>query len=251
VRLDLLGQTASLGARLLQALALGHGRRTERLRDLARALPRPEALVQGPVQRLDLWSGKLGAALGLGVARKRAGFEARAGVLRPETLHRLIERRRDHLEKRSDAMQTRLARRLDADHARFDKWASRLAPALTRMIGDAARKGSEGRARLEDLGRRLDASPAQRFADLHRRLEALDRTRASLGTSETLRRGYAVVRGDGAVATSRRAAAAAGSLEIEFHDGRVFAVPSGAEAPSAPAKKAAKPSGGTDQGSLF
>ncbi len=39
----------------------------------------------------------------------------------------------------------------------------------------------------------------QRFRRLTDRLEALDRTRATLGYHQTLKRGYAVVRGDGAV----------------------------------------------------
>jgi exodeoxyribonuclease VII large subunit len=75
------------------------------------------------------------------------------------------------------------------------------------------------------------------------RLEALDRMRETLGYRETLKRGYAVVRGDGVVVTSAKAAKAALTLDIEFADGTM-----------APTSKLAKPKVKTpppDQGSLF
>ncbi len=46
--------------------------------------------------------------------------------------------------------------------------------------------------------------------------------RQTLGYTETLKRGYAVVRGDGAVVTTTTAAAKASALEIEFADGRLL-----------------------------
>ena len=138
---------------------------------------------------------------------------------------------------------------MDFAKAGLDKWASRLAPSLSRLIGDAARRGAEGRGKLTVLGARLDAAPAQRLADLARRLEALDRTRTTLGYAETLKRGYAVVRGDGAVVTGRVGAEAAAGLEIEFHDGRV-AVGHGLGLGTGAAKKAKAPVG-PGQGSLF
>ncbi len=245
VRMELIAGNEALGARLIRSVVLGMGRRGERLRDLGRALPRPEGLVQGPAQRLDLWSGKLGAALGLGVARKRGVFEARAGVLRPETLLRLVERRAQGLTRAGEAMGARMARRMDFAKGALDKWASRLAPSLSRLIGDAVRRGAEGRIKLAGLDTRLQTAPAQRLADLARRLDALDRTRTTLGYAETLKRGYAVVRGDGAVVTGRAGAEAAAGLEIEFHDGKV-SVGRG----MGTARKAKAP-GGADQGSLF
>jgi exodeoxyribonuclease VII large subunit len=88
-----------------------------------------------------------------------------------------------------------------------------------------------------------------------------------LGYRETLSRGFAVVRGTQGLVTGAEAAAAASSLEIEFHDGRVTVVPQSGGAPvpptpqAAPAPKAAtKPAAKAkpkppvapgDQGSLF
>ena len=72
----------------------------------------------------------------------------------------------------------------------------------------------------------------------------MDRLRLTLGYEATLSRGYAVVRGDGDVVTTKKAAGKAQELEIQFADGRI--VVGGKAAPTR--KAASKP---TDQGSLF
>jgi exodeoxyribonuclease VII large subunit len=242
VRLDLLATVDSLSSRLLRGLSQGHQRRDQRLRDLGRALPRPEALLAAPAQRLDLWSGRLSGALGIATARKRSVFE-RAARLRPDMLASLIARRQDALHKRASDLDARFDRRADARHAAYDKWASRLAPELRRLIAKAEKEIADNAAKLSGMAARLDAAPALRLADLARRLDALDRTRTTLGYTETLKRGYAVVRGDGHVVTSKAEAAKAHLLEIEFHDGRL--TPG-----TTPARKA-KPGDKPEQGSLF
>jgi exodeoxyribonuclease VII large subunit len=83
----------------------------------------------------------------------------------------------------------------------------------------------------------------QRFRRLTDRLEALDRTRATLGYHQTLKRGYAVVRGDGAVVTGKAAAERATTLEIEFQDGKLSLGPR--------AGRKGKGEGDGGQGSLF
>ncbi len=116
---------------------------------------------------------------------------------------------------------------------------------------------------------RLEAAPAARLKALADRLEALDRVRQALGYTETLRRGYAVVRSGEALVTTAEAARAAQALEIEFADGRVAVGQGGAPdgpmiahsaapqkptpqksapKPKAPAKAVKKP---PEQGSLF
>ena len=69
---------------------------------------------------------------------------------------------------------------------------------------------------------------------------------ATLSYEETLKRGYAVVRGDGAVVTTAEAAGMARALEIQFRDGRL-AVGGGGRSPEKAAPKAPKP----EQGILF
>ena len=78
---------------------------------------------------------------------------------------------------------------------------------------------------------------------MDQRLEALDRTRQTLGYAQTLQRGFAVVRGEGQVVTTKAGAERSASLEIEFADGKL------ALGPRAPRK--GKAEGGPDQGSLF
>ncbi|THD82253.1 exodeoxyribonuclease VII large subunit [Aliigemmobacter aestuarii] len=251
VRLELLATNDALGARLSQALARGFQLRGQRMRDLARALPRPESLTGTARQRLDAAEGRLAGALGLMAARKRSGFEAVAGRLRPETLAGYLDRRREAVTARLARLESAVQRRTDHAHARFDKWASRLAPALARLIGDQARIAREGRQRLATLEARLDAAPRARLQVLSQRLAALDRTRQTLGHAETLKRGFAVVRADGAVVTSAAGAARAVALDIEFADGRVAAVPVKGAAPPAGRSRKSDGGGGPDQGSLF
>ena len=80
---------------------------------LARALPRLETLLAPPAQRLDLWSGRLGGALGMAAARKRAAFE-RAARLRVETLVGLIGIKTTDLQTRAQRLGDRAALAVDS-----------------------------------------------------------------------------------------------------------------------------------------
>jgi exodeoxyribonuclease VII large subunit len=104
----------------------------------------------------------------------------------------------------------------------------------------------EKRTRLQRLSERFGDRATQRLAKDKDRLAALDRLRETLGYRATLARGYAVVRGDGALVTSQKEAAKATALEVEFKDG-VLAL--GASTPK-PAPKKSKPKE-PDQRSLF
>jgi exodeoxyribonuclease VII large subunit len=242
VRLELLATLDALGARQSRAVAQGAAVRGQRLRDLARALPRLEALLAQPTQRLDLWSGRLGGALGMAAARKRAAFE-RAARLRVETLSGLIGIKTTDLQTRAQRLADRAALAVERKHGQMDKWASRLEPALVRLMSGAARDIGRDRERLAALDSRLQAAPARRLADLVARLEQTDRTRLTLGYRETLKRGFAVVRGEGQVVTTKAGAERSASLEIEFADGKL-------SLDARPAKKA-RGEDGPDQGSLF
>lgn len=241
VRLELLASLDALAARQTRAMAQGAANRGQRLRDLARALPRLETLLAQPAQRLDLWSGRLGGALGMAAAKKRAGFE-RAARLRPETLVTLIATKARDLTARAQRLSDKGAVALERKHGQLDKWASRLEPALARLLSTAARDIARDRDRLLALETRLHAAPARQLADLTKRLEQTDRTRLTLGYRETLKRGFAVVRGDGHVVTTKAGAERSASLEVEFADGKLAL---GVR----PAKKG-KAEGG-EQGSLF
>jgi exodeoxyribonuclease VII large subunit len=213
VRLDLLGVVADFGARMTRAMGQRVETRGQRLRDLSRALPRPEDLLDGPRQRLDVMAERL-----------------------PGALHRLVDRRRLTLSERTGSLRPSvLTRALAVEQARVTDRAARLAPALARLL--AARREALGRRqdqlslrpirreliahadRLDGLARRLEDSELTRLNDQRSRLEALGRLHETLGYRETLRRGYAVVRGDGHVITTKSGAETATGLEIEFADG--------------------------------
>ncbi len=221
VRLDLLAWLDNQEARLSQALSAGVTTRGQRLRDLARALRRPETVLEGPRQRLDAYADRLPAALIRSVQERRVRLSDSAGALRPGLLRQTVQGER---------------RRLDGTAARLN------IRALERDI--AAR-----RRELSALDARFREAAERQARGWRERLAALDRLRETLGYRATLRRGYAVVRGDGALVTTRAAAETAGALEIEFADGRL---PVGGPGPG-PGRKAApkrKPEP-PDQGSLF
>jgi exodeoxyribonuclease VII large subunit len=243
VRADLIATLADLAARQSRASRLGLDRRDQRLRDLSRALPRLEALMSAPAQRFDAAVQRLGGALGLATARKRSTFQSLAAPLRPALLAGLIQRHADRLARTGQTLDDRAHRQTLRAHVAFDKWAPRLAPALTRLIADTGREIAKSHARLDALTLRLNAAPATRLSALTARLEALDRLRQTLGYAETLRRGYAVVWADGAVATTKAQAEKAQTLSIEFQDGRLT--------PGQPAKKPGSRPDKPTQGSLF
>src|SRR6056297_1789579 len=223
VRRDLLATLEGQGARLVQAQGLALAQREQRLRDLARALPRPVTLVEGPRQRLDTWGERLPAALTASVQMRRVALSERAGALRPSLLRRALDGER---------------RRLAGTAARLN-------------LGALSREIDRKRRDLDAVSARLSEAGTRQIRGLRERLEALDRLRETLGYKATLRRGYAVVRGDGAVVTTREAAAEAQALEVEFADGRLALDGSGTE-PRKRAKPAAPPKSPPEgQGSLF
>ena len=243
VRLDLLATLDALAARLTRGVGQGVTLRRQRLRDLGRALPRVETLVATPRQRLDQAGLRLGSGLGLAVARKRGGFDRLAGRMQPATLKAGLARQRDRGAAWGERLEQALLRRFERRRERLADLAQRLAPALQRMRVEGERRSAEGRGLLRVLADKLEAAPKAHFRRLADRLEALDRTRATLGYQATLNRGYAVVRGDGVVVTSKTGAERALTLEIEFQDGKLAL---GAR----PGKKP-KGEGESGQGSLF
>ncbi|WP_136442753.1 exodeoxyribonuclease VII large subunit [Pacificoceanicola onchidii] len=247
VRLELMSWTKEAGARMTRAMGQRVEVRGQRLRDLARAMPRAEALLDAPRQRLDVLSDRLPAGLQRLVDRRRLHLSEQAGSLRPSVLTRAIAAERGKVTDR----------------------AARLGPALERLVqmrrADLARRadGLSDRAilreisaqseRFQTLARRMEQAHTGRIAQARQTLEAVDRLRETLSYRETLKRGYAVVRGDGAVVTTRGAAQKAAALEIEFADG-VLPL-SDAEAPSrpkpAPKAKSKPKDTPPEQGSLF
>ena len=213
VRMELLAWTDQQGARLSRALSTGVQQRQQRVRDLGRALPQVEALVEGPRQRLDYLGERLPAALRDAAAKKR--LQVSEAALRPGILARRLSEDRRRLNGLAERLAPALKHRTRDRHVALDQISRRLRPDVlqARLIRQ--------RERLVVVLRRLSDRASRQQAERLARLEALDRLRETLGYVETLKRGYAVVRGDGAVVTGKAAAGKAKSLEIEFSDGRL------------------------------
>ena len=217
VRIELMAWLDRQSARMTTSLSGGLQRRSQRLLDLSRALPRLETLLDGPRQRLDTTGARLGPALMSGVQRRKVRLSEAAGGLRPVAMQRMIGNER---------------RRLDALSAR-------MGPALARCVSIDQRRQA-----VAAMAQRVADAGQQRVNAARDKIESMDRLRLTLGYEATLSRGYAVVRSDGDVVTTKRAADKAQELEIQFADGR--SVVGGKAAPTR--KTAPKP---TDQGSLF
>ncbi len=236
VRLDLLGWVGDMQARLGRALGQRLEVRGQRLRDLARALPRIDTLLDQPRQKLDSVGERLPQALMRSVQVRRVKLSEQAGSLRPALLRRAVETERRRLEDRAGRLDPALLRLVAARRETLGRRADRLS--LRPIERDLGAKGE----RLQALARRFDQAAATQVMGWRRRLDEVERLRLTLGYEATLERGFAVVRGDGHVVTTREAAAAASGLEIQFADGR-FRI--GGTAPKKTAKKT------PEQGSLF
>ncbi len=236
VRLELLAWADDSQARLLRAVAQATGLRRQRLRDLARALPRPETLLASARQRHDLWADRLPAALRSAASRKRAAFSGLAALMRADILTRFITLARRGLADWSDRRAPAVSRAYSGKARDLGKLSVRLRPELL------ARDQLKRQLALSNLSQRLASAGRAQLANWRLRLDATERLRQTLGYQQTLQRGYAVVRGDGQVLQSRAEAERAAALEIQFHDGRL---------PLGPrmARKSVKPPPG--QGSLF
>lgn len=235
VRADLAARLAEAGARMARASTARITQPRQRLRDLARALGRPAALTEGAGQRLDLTAARLEPALRarIGQARERLA----AAPVRPRLLRDFHTRQNDRLVAAFARLNTALRNRLARDQRDFTQWANRLRPALQRLEQAARRDLARDRAALATLTPRLDAAIARTLHQRGDHLNRLDRLRQTLGYIETLRRGFAVVRGPDGLITSAETAAKTPRFEIEFADGQLAA------RPDQPPKKTRTPPG--------
>jgi exodeoxyribonuclease VII large subunit len=241
VRLELIGTLEQLDTRMNRAVTEGLRLRKQRVGDLGRLLPRPETLAEEARQRLDYWSEKLDLALKGRVSAGQLRLSNAAGSLRPGLLQARLDRARERQAGWADRLAPALDRAARRKREAFDLRAGQLKPTQIRRV---IVKGHEDvQARLERLRMAARTAQDRRTA----RLEALESLRRTLGYTETLRRGYAVVRGDGAVVTTARAAGTATALELEFTDGKLALDKREGPKPKPPRSKTPPP----DQGSLF
>jgi exodeoxyribonuclease VII large subunit len=239
VHADLVAHLATLEARLVRGGAQSVALRRQRLRDLGRALPRPENLLAPAMQRFDQWAERVPGSLRAALQSKRHDLRSAGAGLRPNALLSQVARGQDRLTLQLNRADRAVLARLEtagvklsrADRRRPDMLRAQIVRGSDMLAMRAERAERAARARLETLATRL---------------AALERLRQSLGYPATLKRGYAVVRDDaGGVLTSAKAAGQASALKVEFADGEIDALPG----------KRAKPAKGAapkpEQGSLF
>ena len=223
----------------------------ERVTLLARALPKPQDLIDSAQQRLDYASHRLTGGLSANLNAHDTAFARVAGRFRPGLLERPRELKSDQLAQLS-ARLTRAAERklaLTRQHARLPELGTRMNEALKRQ---AARAGE----RLPDLSRRMGEAMARSLKQKIDRLSALEKLRISLNPDRPLDLGFARVnRKDGALVTSPDMAAAGELLELTFKGKRTLDVVVGDAPMPPPAPKASAASGkkpaSPDQGTLF
>ena len=185
---------------------------------------------------LDQQDARLTQALTSGVTRRGERLRDLSRALpRAETLTQAQRQQIDHLDER---LPNALKAGLQTRQIYLSRHAGRLHVGAIRQ-----RLTAEYRS-LSVLSERMKPAYTRRLGQLSDRLTALDRQRQAMGYVETLKRGYAVVHGADGLVTNKAAAEAAGSLEIEFHDGKVKTGSQGKK--RAPSK--AKP---PEQGNLF
>ncbi|MDU9004858.1 exodeoxyribonuclease VII large subunit [Sedimentitalea todarodis] len=238
VRLDLMAHMEGQGARLSRAVSQGITRRRQRLADVARALPRPDGLLDSPRQRLDQVGDRLDSALIRSVQTRRIRLADLSGSLRPSALERMLRNHRADFDARALALPQAQARAIRRRADTLRTISDRLRPSHLVARLDQKAVG------YQTLIRRLSIAATTRTSRLQSKVDAMDRLLATLGYESTLKRGYAVVRAEDRVVTTREAAATSASLEIQFADGRITVS-------NAPSRKATKAPKKPDQGSLF
>ncbi|MEL7262140.1 MAG: exodeoxyribonuclease VII large subunit, partial [Pseudomonadota bacterium] len=185
VRHELMAWLDSASARMTGALSAGLQRRDQRLRDLGRALPKPDALVEGPRQRLDLLGDRLAPALIASVQRRKVRLADVAGSLRPATLRRQVQTSAQRLTGAAQRLTPALER---VARARRDQLAARTARFGPQLL---KRDHQQAADRIAGLAARLTRVGTAQVTGLRARIDGMDRLRETLSYKATLARGYA------------------------------------------------------------
>jgi exodeoxyribonuclease VII large subunit len=215
VRHELMAYLDQQHARMSRALSQGLIQRGQRLRDMSRALPRPDSLLDSPRQRLDRAGDRLARANAL-LDAPRLRLERAALRLDP-ALMAGVQRRRMRLSDLGGGLRpSTLRSKLGQDRRRLEGLSKRLAPALERERSLQA-------ARLVRATRTLSDVANRQYRSWHSQITAAERLRRTLGYEATLERGFAVVRSGEQVVTTSAQASQVQALEIQFADGKITA----------------------------
>ncbi|MCP5084428.1 MAG: exodeoxyribonuclease VII large subunit [Alphaproteobacteria bacterium] len=120
VRSELLGWLASMDERRVRSLSTNLQQRRQRLRDLARALPNPAALVAMQAQRLDVLAGRPPRALTTHTQARRAQLVEKSAGLRPRLLAQGVETRQDRLARVANGFRQAATAQVERLRTRLD-----------------------------------------------------------------------------------------------------------------------------------
>jgi exodeoxyribonuclease VII large subunit len=214
VRLELMAGLDSYDSRLTRAMSTMIETRKQRMRDIARALPSQNDLLSGPGQRLDTINIRFDAALRSALQIKRGALERASAALRPATLRTKTAGMKQQIDAMASRLDRSLITRVERSDIQLKNALTRLQPA--RLIRDIAQR----RTQLDGSLKSLSNVAVRQLEKWREKTDRLDRLRETLGYQATLDRGYAVVWAGEQVVTTKKAAAAASALEIQFKDGR-------------------------------
>lgn len=118
VRADLLAAVEAYGTRSHVAVQRRLQHQREHLEALARALPRPQQILQGMTQRLDDWAERLQGALPRLVAVKLQHAERVSERLKPSLVAPVLQQKLHALALVGDRLQQRMAVRVEREEGR-------------------------------------------------------------------------------------------------------------------------------------
>jgi exodeoxyribonuclease VII large subunit len=251
VRSELLAALADLGRRHAGAMFRLVERERAELRALARALPRGDALVAVPRQRLDTASSRLAGTMSRAQDRRRIGLAGLAHRLSRQSPHARLAK----VGERLGGLGLRLRRAQSTGQERrrqaLGHAGARLFNARSSYTQLARERVISARQRLESLSRRLEHGIVQRLVVQRRKIASLGQILGTLGYRQVLARGFALVRDEDGTPIRLAAAIVEGvKLDLEFADGHRPVV--AGTAPKAPTKKPVKrASRKREQSSLF
>ena len=264
VRLDLMAHVDQLGGRQMRAARALVADKGQRLVDLSRGLPRADAVLAGPRQRLDLASERLPTALRARAAQARVALSRLEGRVTPAALTARLAEQRRRLEQAAARLEPAGRKRRTEGARDLARLSERLLPGVGRAVARTRREYdrtaaglrseplertvARNRLDLDRLRGRLDRAGADRRRAAAGAVAALGRTLHALSYQATLERGFVVVRDGRDAVLDYEAAKSAGRVTLEFTgDRRLDAVTDGA----APRSRASGRTAPKDQGSLF
>jgi exodeoxyribonuclease VII large subunit len=257
VRLDLVTQVDGLARRQLSCWARGLDARRTELRAAARALPGADQLLAVPRQKLDALSERLPRALKANAEIHHKQYLRCATKLAPQLLHNRIRGERERLSNLGSRTRRCAEVYRDRRRERLANAGGRLAAAVRANIAGHRQRIVRDSERVAALFERGTRAVTRVIERRDAALERAEKLLAAYSYHGVLARGFALVRDAGGQPLRAAAQVGAGAaLDIEFHDGRVGAVASGAGTPKpAPIVTRARRrrSGGSaeGQGSLF